>query len=348
MRRVRRRPPRHRGPEGSPPPYPLVPLKSISVFAPASVANFGVGFDALGAALDGPGDVVTARLTEKPGVRVVSIEGDEGRLPPDARRNTAAVAASAVLAEFAGPGRFGLELRLVKGLPLASGLGSSAASAAAGAWAAALLLGIREKRKLLRAVLLAEHAADGGWHGDNVFPSLLGGLQLVPSSDPAGPLDPVSLPTPPRLRLVLVRPELEVPTREARRILPRRVSLHDHVRSAAAFAGLVTSLHCGDLAAAGRFLSSDLLVEPVRAPLVAGYAAVRQAMERAGALGVAIAGAGPSLMALCRAGAGPARVAIAAVAAFRREGIAAAARVHRIDRAGARTLRLRRGGRGGP
>src|SRR6266508_4482000 len=97
---------------------------SISVFAPASVANFGVGFDVLGAALDGPGDTLTARLTRTPGVRVVSISGDGGRLPRDPRLNTAAVAASAVLAEVGrrrGDRRVGIELSLEKGLPLSSG-----------------------------------------------------------------------------------------------------------------------------------------------------------------------------------------------------------------------------------
>jgi homoserine kinase len=303
------------------------------------VANFGVGFDALGAALDGPGDVVTARLGGRPGVRIVSIAGDGGRLPREARRNTAGAGALAVLEEFAGRERFGLELSVEKGLPLASGLGSSAASAVAGAYAAALLLGITDRRKLLRAVLLAEHAADGAWHGDNVFPSLLGGIQLVPGSDPEGPLAPVSIPVPGRLRLVLVRPELEVRTREARRVLPRRVTLGDHVRNAAAFAALVAALAADDLAAAGRFVSSDLVVEPARAPLVPGYAAVRSAMEEAGALGVALAGAGPSLLAVCRAGASPGRVAAAGQSAFRRAGIAAAARVHRIDARGARAVR---------
>lgn len=329
----------HRGAPGSPPPYPHTSLKSVSVFAPASVANFGVGFDALGAALDGPGDVVTARLVEKPGVKIVSIEGDGGRLPREARRNTAGAAALAVLEEFAGRGRFGLELSIVKGLPLASGLGSSAASAAAGAYAAALLLGMADKRKLLRAVLVAEHAADGAWHGDNVFPALLGGLQLVPGSDPARPLLSVGLPVPARLRLVLIRPELEVATRDSRRVLPRRVPLRDHVRNAAAFAGLVVALGAGDLAAAGRYVSSDLVVEPARAPLVPGYAGVRSAMERAGALGVALAGAGPSLLALCTAGAAPARVAEAGEEAFRRAGVAATARVHRVDTRGARAVR---------
>jgi len=303
------------------------------------VANLGVGFDALGVALDGPGDLVTARLVEAPGVRLASVDGDGGRLPREARRNTAGAAALAVLEEFAGRGRFGIELTLVKGLPLSSGLGSSAASAAAGAYAAALLLGIADKTKLLRAALAGEHAADGSWHGDNVFASLLGGLRLVPTSNPAGPLSALALPVPPRLRFVLVHPDLELTTRQARRVLPRRVTLADHVRNGAAFAGLVAALHSGDLVAAGRFAASDTIVGPARAPLVRGYAAVRRAMEEAGALGVALAGAGPSLVALCPAGAPAARVAAAAETAFRREGIAATARVHRVDMRGARVVR---------
>ena len=320
-------------------------MKSVRVFAPASVANLGVGFDALGAALDGPGDVVTARLAEKPGVRIVAVGGDGGRLPRDARTNTAGVAADAVLEEFAGRGRFGLELSLEKGLPLASGLGSSAASAAAGAYAAALLLGLRDKRSLLRSVLLAEHAADGGWHGDNAFASLLGGLVLVPSSDPDRPLAPLALRSPAALRLVLVHPELEVATRTARRILPKRVPLAAHVANSAAFAGLVAALAAGDLRSAGRFVGSDGIVEPVRAKLIRGYPEVRAAMEAAGALGVAIAGSGPSLMAVVPAGGAAARVARAAEAAFSRAGVKARAAVHRIDRRGARALRAGSGGR---
>ncbi len=320
-------------------------MKTVRVFAPASVANLGVGFDALGAALDGPGDVVTARLVEKPGVRIVAVAGDGGRLPREARKNTAGVAAEAVLEEFAGRGRFGLEICLEKGLPLSSGLGSSAASAAAGAYATALLLGIRDKRSLLRAVLVAEHAADGGWHGDNAFASLLGGVVLVPSSDPAGPLAPLSLRSPAALRLVLVHPALEVATRAARRILPRRVPLATHVAHAAAFAGLVAALAAGDLRAAGRFVGSDRIVEPVRARLIRGYPEARAAMEAAGAFGVAIAGAGPSLMAVASAGPAAVRVARAAEAAFRQAGVVARAAVYRIDRRGARALRAGRRGR---
>lgn len=310
----------------------------ISVFAPASVANFGVGFDVLGAALDGPGDVVRARLTDKPGVRLLSVTGDAGRLSRSARRNTAAVAAAAVL-EAAGERRRGLELTLEKGLPLSSGMGSSAASAAAGALAAGLLIGVKDRAALLRPALLGEHVADGSWHGDNVFASLLGGLVLVPSSDPEGALDPVRLRVPSRLRLVLVHPGLELETRRARGVVPRSVPMPVHSANAASLAAFVAALAAGDLARAGRALLEDRLVDPARLPLIPGGRAVLDAMLGAGAFGVCLAGAGPSLLALAELGPGAARIARAAEAAWRRAGIGARASVHRLDARGARRVR---------
>jgi len=312
--------------------------KSVRVFAPASVANFGVGFDALGAALDGAGDVVVARRSRRRGVRVLSIEGDGGRLPLDPERNTASVAASGVLelARAAGSTVAGIDLEIVKGLPLESGMGSSAASAAAGGFAAALLLGIRDRRKLLLSVLRGENAADGSWHGDNVFASLLGGLVLVPSSSPDRPLRPVSLSFPGRLRLVLVHPGFSLKTSESRKVLPATVALGDHVRQAAALASLVAALAAGDLKGAGRAIDSDTVVEPARAPLIPGHRAVTRAMRRAGAFGCAIAGAGPSLLALSEEGPKASAIAMAAVAAWKAEGVTANATVHRVDALGAR------------
>jgi homoserine kinase len=316
--------------------------RPVRVFAPASVANLGVGFDALGAALDGPGDVVVARRSRRRGIRILSIEGDGGRLPLDPEKNTASVAARGVLdlARAGGSSVAGIELEIVKGLPLESGLGSSAASAAAGGMAAALLLGIRDRRKILLPVLEGENAADGSWHGDNVFASLLGGLVLVPSSRPERPLRPVALPFPARLRLVLVHPDLSLRTSESRKVLPREVSLGAHVRQAAALATLVAALGSGDLKAAGRAVDSDTIVEPARAPLIPGHAAVTRAMRKAGAFGCAIAGAGPSLLALSEEGPRAAAIAEAAVAAWKAEGISATAAVHHVDPRGARELPL--------
>ena len=322
-------------------------MSTVSVFAPASVANFGVGFDVLGAALDGPGDTVTARLSPTPGVRVLAITGDGGRLPRDPRRNTAAVAAAAVLAECGGGGRGrgrGIELSLEKGLPLSSGLGSSAASAAAGALAAGLLLGVTDRRDLLRAALMGEHAADGSWHGDNVFASLLGGIVLVPSSDPAAPLAPVSLRVPPRLRLILVQPALELTTRRSRAVVPKTISMSAHTAHAGALARLVLALSSGDLAAAGSCLLADRLVDPSRLPLVPGGRAALDALLRAGAHGACLAGAGPALVALTEESADAVRMGKAAVAAWKRAGVPARARVHRLDRRGARLVSRARGG----
>lgn len=312
-------------------------MSAISVFAPASVANFGVGFDVLGAALDGPGDIVTARLASTPGVRVLAITGDGGRLPRDPRRNTAAVAAAAVLVEWGERGR-GIELFLEKGLALSSGLGSSAASAAAGAFAAGLLLGATDRKDLLLAALKGERAADGSWHGDNVFASLLGGIVLVPSSDPHGVLAPVLLHVPPRLRLILVQPALELPTRRARGVVPKTISMAAHTAHAGALARLVLALSTGDLAAAGACLLADRLVDPSRLPLVPGGRAVLDALLRAGAHGACLAGAGPSLVALTEESADTERICRSAVAAWKRSGVAARARVHRLDRRGARLV----------
>lgn len=317
-------------------------MNAVSVFAPASVANFGVGFDVLGAALDGPGDVVTARFAPTPGVRVLAITGDGGRLPLDPLRNTAAVGAAAVLAECGGPGRGrarGIELFLEKGLPLSSGVGSSAASAAAGAFAAGLLLGATDRKSLLRAALQGEHAADGSWHGDNVFASLLGGIVLVPSSDPRGALDPIPLHVPARLRLILVQPALELPTRRARGVLPKTLSMAAHTAHAGALARLVLALSSGDLAAAGACLLADGLVDPKRLPLVRGGRSALDALLDAGAYGACLAGAGPSLLALTEESADAERMGRAAVAAWKRSGVAARARVHRLDRRGARRAR---------
>ena len=314
---------------------------SVLVFAPASVANFGVGFDVLGAALDGPGDTLTAWLTRAPGVRVVSISGDGGRLPRDPRLNTAAVSAAAVLAELGGRGgrggrRVGIELSLEKGLPLSSGLGSSAASAAAGAYAAGLLLGEKDRMKLLGAALKGERAADGSWHGDNVFAALLGGFVLVPSSDPGGTLAPVSLRVPPRVRIVVVIPGLELPTRRSRGVLPRTISMGAHTAHAGALARLVLALSSGDLAAAGACLLADRLVDPKRLPLVRGGRAALDALLDAGAYGACLAGAGPSVVGLTEESADAERIGRAAVAAWKRSGVVARARVHRIDRRGTR------------
>ena len=290
----------------------------VSVFAPATVANVASGFDVLGFALDAPGDTVT--LTRVPGrdVRVVSISGDGGKLPRDPRRNTAAVAAAGLLARLGHP--FGVEIALEKHMPLASGLGSSAASAVAAVVAANALAGTPlAARELLPFTMEAEKAACGSAHADNVAPSLLGGFVLIRSYDP---LDVVQLPVPPGLACAVAHPHTELRTEDARRVLKKEIRLADAIRQWGNLAALVAALYNGDLALLGRSLQ-DVVAEPARSVLIPGFDAVKAAALAAGALGCSISGSGPSVFALCASAAAAARAGDAMKAGFRNAGLEA-------------------------
>ncbi len=264
----------------------------IEVFAPATVANLGPGFDVLGLALAAPGDRVVARLATGSGVRITEILGDGGALPREATANTAGIAAAAVLRKARIDA--GVELSLDKGMPLGSGLGSSAASAAAAAFAVNQLIDSPFSPMELIEPCLEAEAAVSGRHADNVAPALLGGLVLVRSTDP---LDVVALPVPEDLWVTVVTPAFELPTRKARQALPDRVPLQGMVRNTANLGGLVHALHTGDLALLARCMVDDI-VTPARAELIPGCTQVIRAALAAGALGSSISGAGPSVFAL--------------------------------------------------
>jgi homoserine kinase len=311
------------------------PRARVRVFAPATVSNLGPGFDVLGLALHRPGDIVEAEAMGRHGVDLVEVTGDGGRLPTDAARNAAAVAASEVLREAGRPA--GLRLRLRKGMPLESGLGSSGASAAAGAVAANEVLGRPlEADDLVRCAMAGERAACGSAHADNVAPAVLGGIVLVRSYDP---LDLVRLPVPDGLFIAVVHPHCEVSTSEARaRLAGRAFALPDIVANAGNLGALVAALHQGDLALLGRCID-DHLVEPVRAAMIPAYGEVRTAAQEAGALGCGISGSGPSMFALCDSDETAARAAVAMRRAFKaRAALGSDAWVAPVNRAGAHLL----------
>jgi homoserine kinase len=290
-------------------------MRFATAFAPATVSNVGCGFDVLGFALEGPGDEVTARLVDDgaPGaVSIDDISGDEGRLPREASRNTAGVAAAALLASLGQAPRIALTIR--KGLPLSSGLGGSAASAVAAVVAVNALLEAGASRELLIACALeGERLGAGSAHPDNVAPCLWGGLVLVRQPHP---LDIVSLPVPAGLTAVVVHPALEIETARARALLGDTVPLADAIRQWANVGALVHALHRSDFALIGRALE-DTIAEPRRAALIPGLAAIKQAALEAGALGCGLSGSGPSLFALCANRADADRVAPAMAAAVR-------------------------------
>jgi homoserine kinase len=287
-------------------------MTSVTAFAPATVSNVACGFDVLGFALDEPGDRVTATFTDGTGVSIEGIDGDGGRLPREATRNTAGVAVAALL-RLVGEPR-GVALQITKGLPLSSGLGGSAASAAAAVVAANALCGGRlPTSRLLECALEGEKLGAGSAHGDNVAPALCGGFVLVRSMAPP---DIVRLPVPAGLTAVVVHPDLAIETARARALLGTQVALSDAVKQWGNLGAFVHALHTGDFELLSRTLE-DHVAEPKRAPLVPGLAAIKRAAVEAGALGSSLSGSGPSIFALCRGDDAAARVADAMMAAVR-------------------------------
>ncbi len=308
---------------------------SAEAFAPATVANLGVGFDILGLALQEPGDTVRAERRSEPGVVVSRIEGDGGKLPRDPDKNTAGVAARETL-RLLGVAE-GVSLTIYKDLPLASGLGSSAASAVAAAVAVNALFGSPLTCEELLPACIEGEAAVSGYHADNVAPCLFGGVVLVAGTS----ADQIfRLPIPERLHLALVTPDVAVPTAMARAVLPKTIELHDMVLQTAAVARLLNALHRGDVADMAAAMELDTIIEPARSHLMPLLPEVRAAAKQAGALGVVISGAGPTLCAVCDN-----KVTAQAAAAemgrvYTRAGTASVARYTRIAPDGARVLRV--------
>lgn len=266
--------------------------QTATASAPASIGNVGVGFDILGQAFDAARDIVTVVRDEKPGVRLMQVTGLVESLPTAPARNTALAAAQAVLTAAGAP--FGMRVSIVKGVPLAAGMGGSAASAVAAAAAAnALLSEPFATDELLQFALEGERVASDPPHWDNVMASLFGGLVLAAREDP--PLVR-RMPAPRGIVAILLHPEAAIETRMARSILAPNVPLGlavEHSRRVAAF---VTGCAMSDLELIRAGLE-DLLVEPQRQHLLPVLPDVKAAALRANALGCSFSGSGPSVFA---------------------------------------------------
>lgn len=271
---------------------------SVRVFAPASVANVAVGFDILGFALDKPGDEIKVSFSNRPagGLRITNILGADGKLPLVVEKNTAGFAAQAFLRHI-GKEAVGIDMEIHKKMPFGSGLGSSAASAAAGVMAVNVLLGSpMDKKELLHFAVLGEQIADGAYHADNVAPSLLGGMVLIRNNQD---LDVHHLPIPEELYAAVVHPDVEVLTKDAREVLSDKVCLKQTIEQGGNLAAFIVGLMNADYDLMARSLK-DVIIEPQRAKLIPHFYTVKEAAIRAGALGCSISGAGPSIFSLCK------------------------------------------------
>jgi len=270
--------------------------EQVRVFAPATVANVICGYDVLGFALEEPGDEVIMRRSNQAGVKIVNIQGDDGRLPWEAEKNTVSASVQNYL-NLIGRNDIGVEIELFKQMPIGSGLGSSAASTVAGLYAINKLMGEPiSQMELLPLAMKGEELACGYPHADNVAPALLGGFTLVRSYDP---LDVIHLPVPSELYCSVVFPHVDVPTRAAREMIRKKILLKDAVKQWGNIAGLVSGLFMKDYDLIGRSME-DVLIEPTRAILIPEFYEMRKIAMATGAFSFGISGSGPSVFSFSR------------------------------------------------
>lgn len=254
----------------------------VTVRAPATSANLGSGFDVFGAALDRPADVVTV---EPAGETTIEMHGAGSEfIPEDPDKNVAGAVAKALDAPA--------KIHIDKGVRPSSGLGSSAASAAAVAVAINEAYDLDHTREeLVPYAAEGEALVSGEAHADNVAPSIMGGFTIATSRGVTQVDASVSL--------VVCLPEIVISTRDARRVVPRSAQVSEVVECVGRAATLVAGMFRDDPELVGQGME-DGIVTPARAELIDGYADVREAALDAGATGVTVSGAGPAIIAACR------------------------------------------------
>lgn len=262
---------------------------SVTARAPSTTANLGPGFDVFGLALDAFFDEVTISKT-KSGIRIIS----DDQIPLLPSKNTAGLVASYMKKRFRIPG--GVEIKIRKGVPAGYGMGSSAASAAATAVALDRLFKLNlDGNVLVECAGVGEQASAGSIHYDNVSASVIGGFVIVRTN----PLNVIKIDPPADLRLCVAVPRLKVPpkkTEVSRGAVPKQVSLADAVVNLSNAAAIVAGFLRKDPKLIGTSIQ-DIIVEPARQHLIPGFSSVKKSALRAGAYGVTISGAGPSVIA---------------------------------------------------
>jgi len=276
-------------------------ITNVKVLAPSSTANLGPGFDVFGLALDAFYDEITLSKTNKSitsnrpwhGVRILTSDN----VPKDLQQNTAGLVVKVMKQKFKI--KSGIEIRIKKGVPAGFGMGSSAASAVAAALAFNKLFNLKLNSKMLiKWAGMGEKASAGTIHYDNVAASLLGGFVVVKTK----PFDVIRFEPPKDLVLCLAIPQLKVPkkkTKISRAVIPKTVKLSDLTLNLSNAAYLVSGFLTKDSDLIGRSIQ-DVIVEPARKHLIPGFSKVKNNALNAGALGVTISGAGPSVIAFCK------------------------------------------------
>jgi homoserine kinase len=263
---------------------------SFRIFAPATIGNVASGFDVLGLAVDELGD--TFEVSRQSRYEIQVLGRDAELVPLDHLHNTVTIASEAFYRSIGIPS-IPYKVIISRTLPLAGGLGSSAASSVAGALAASVLSGHENRTDLiLRAALHAEGVVAGP-HLDNIAPCFYGGLTLVQDIEK---LSVYQIPLQKNLWISLVTPPIKIKTKDARRVLPEHLKTEQWTRQMAHCTSLALALARGDFEHLS-FGMQDVFAEPARGPLIPHFFEAKQAAVRAGAFGFSISGSGPTCFA---------------------------------------------------
>lgn len=264
-------------------------MDKVTAFAPATIANFNVGFDFLGVALQGIGDEVEMSFNGTTSNEILSIENG-ANLPKESGKNCCSVVVRCIqeeLKEFKG-----VDIHIKKGFASGSGLGSSSASSAAAAYAYNALIGKPfSNQQLVHFAAQGEKAACGSPHVDNVAPSILGGMVM---SKAGAAQDFISLPILPDLYAVLLYPQIMVKTSDSRSILKETMAVKTASKQIGFMGSFVASLYLQDVALFKDSMQ-DVIIEPMRSMLIPKFDSMKQAVMTHGALAFGISGSGPSV-----------------------------------------------------
>ncbi|MBI4131239.1 MAG: homoserine kinase [Nitrosarchaeum sp.] len=275
----------------------------VTVRAPSSTANLGPGFDVFGLAVDAFFDEVTL-TKKKSGISIVT----EDNIPTNPDNNTAGLVVKNMIKKFKI--KDGIEIKIKKGVPAGFGMGSSAASAAATVIAFDKMYELKlDENTLVEFAGSGEKASAGSVHYDNVAASVLGGFVIVRTN----PLNVIKIKPPMNLRMCVAVPKLEVPkkkTKVSRGVIPKKVRLVDSIANLSNAAAIVAGFMKKDPKLIGDSIK-DVIVEPARQHMIPGFAKVKENALKAGAFGVTISGAGPSVIAFSKSSADLKKISLA-------------------------------------
>ena len=266
-------------------------MKSIRVFSPASVSNVICGFDVLGFAIDGLGDEIIIQKSNSKSVKIKRVSGYQ--IPIDSKKNTASVAAQALL-DYLNIDQ-GFDIEINKNIMPGSGIGSSAASAVGAVYGInKILKSPLQRGDLLKFAMQGEFISSSTAPADNVASSLHGGLILVNNCEN---YNVIKLPVPENLLAVVHHPLIEIKTSKSRSVLPKTVDLNAASDQLAAMGGFIHSLHTCDFDLM-RLILKDYLIEKYRANYVPLFHEIKKIANSYNVICFSISGSGPSVFSL--------------------------------------------------